>query len=251
MGNTQAQPQPLKVVPYDIDPALNPQLRKDLEEYLLDMKLLQEELQKIKKMAAELKHMKNVMYGVMMIMNEFQTYQGQKVKALSDLDNVDSDLRAEVNDGQEGMNGMSGTNNSASEAKKLIEFVKQIQAFIDREAGKGGKGIIDKATLQNLENAIHSIKEAFGKDWGNAAEMAKDVKWWIEQSKNGKYFPALKNIQDAFQELIGSTSALSTSTNTELDFTTKLFQQFLGIDETTMQSYQKSTASMVQNQRSN
>lgn len=232
------------------EPVLNPDIAKDLEAYMLAMQMLQEARQKLLAMAAQLKHMKNPMYGVMMIMNQFQEISGDQVRVLSAVDNIDSDIRAEVNDAQGATNSMSGgmmSINGKNDAEKLIEFVKQLEAFLKSQSG--GNGVIDGATLKNLEDALDSIKKVFGKDWGNPDAMAKDMNTWVNESNNGTYSPELKNLQFAFQELNQSSSALSTVTNTKLQFETQMFQQFLGIDETTIQAYQKTDASMIQNQR--
>lgn len=234
------------------EPVLNPELARDLEAYMEAMQMLQEARKKLLAMAAQLKHMKNPMYGVMMIMNQFQEISGDKVRVLSEADNVASDIRNAVSNAQGTTNDMAGgaisLKNWKSDAEKLIQFVKQLQAFIKYEAG--GKGVVDSATLKNLEVALKNIKDQFGKDWGNPAKMAADMNTWFNESQKGTYSPKLKNLQFAFQQLNQSTSALSTSTNTRLQFTTEQYKQFLGIEETTIEAYQKTNAAMVHNERS-
>ena len=240
-------------------PVLNPQLSKDLLAYLEAMELLQEMRQKLKEMAAGLKHMKNVMFGVVEIMNMFQNIEGGKIRALSAVDNIASDIRSEVSNAQGGVNAIAGADNKngsttptkaeIADAKKFLDFINQIQAFID--AHGGAKGVIGNATLKNLQDAVNNIKKQFTNDWGNPKYMAIDILRWVKESKSGKFAPELKNLQFGFQQLNQTVSALSTTTNTNLQFTSEMFKQFLGIDESAMQSYQKGNLQMVQNQRSN
>ncbi len=239
----------VNLLPLPLDPPLNPQIKKDLMAYLEAMEMLEDAKKKLKAMAANLSNMKNVMFGVMEIMNMFQNVEGDQVNALSSVDNIDSDLRSQITDGQNAVNGMGSGKQNTAAAQKLIEFVKEMQAFIDAKGG--ANGVIDDSTLKNLQGAITSIKSQFGKDWGNTQKMSTDISnWMAETKKNGTYPPQLKNIQNGFQELTQTTSALSTTTNTNLQYTTEILKQYLGIDNTAMQAYQKGNAQLIQNQRS-
>jgi len=258
-GNTSpkapsAQPQPLI-------PPLSPQIKKDLEAYMEAMELLQQDRAKLKAMAKQLGHMKNTMYGIVEIMNMFQNVEGAKVSAFSSLDNVDSDVRSQITGAEGAVNAIAGAGGKTSgvhhtptikqdlEALKLVLYVKQIQAFMDREGGKNG--VIGSGTLKNLQEAIDNIKTQFGKAWGHPQKMAALIDSWVKGTKGGKFSPQLKNLQFGIQQANQTVSAMSTSTNTQLEFVTNMFKQFLGIDETAMQSYQKGNLTMIQNQRSN
>ena len=239
----------------NIEQPLSPNMKKDLEAWLEAEMMLQQMREELKKMAAGLSHMHNVMYGVMEIMNDFQNIEGAQIRGLAAVDNLDSDLRGAVTGAQTGFTGaVSGKNTNPTMAQKLIDEIKEIQAFINYEKDQGllgKKTVMDKATLSNLQSAIDGIKAAFGSSWGNATEMATEAQSWANQSGTGKYNPNIKNVQDNLQTLNQTTSALSTATNTQLDFTTKEFQQFLGIDESAIQAYQKLDSTTIHNQRSN
>lgn len=258
--------------PLPLIPPLSPQIKKDLEAYIEAMELLHQDWAKLKAMAKQLGHMKNTMYGIVEIMNMFQNVEGAKVSAFSSLDNVDSDIRSQITGAEGEVNAIAGgkgtghdgltpTTKQDLEALKLVLYVKQIQAFMDREGG--GSKVIGKATLKNLQEAIDNIKTQFGKAWGHPQEMAAQINKWVYYTShasgtgpNQKLIPAhfspqLRNIQFGFQQANQTVSAMSTSTNTQLEFVSNMFKQFLGIDETAMQSYQKGNATMIQNQRSN
>jgi hypothetical protein len=241
-------------------PPLSPQLRKDLLAYLEAMELLQQDEKKLLEMAKHLSHMKNAMYGVMEIMNMFQNIDGAKISALSALDNVDSDIRTQITGAEGEVNAMSGekstgkpghdpTKKEVEQAKKLVAFINSIQAFLEQEGGNSK--IMGKGTLSNLEDAIKNIKGVFKSSWGNPKEMAERMNEWIAGSKKGKFSPELKDLQFGLQQANQTVSALSTSTNTQLEFVTNMFKQFLGVDESAMQAYQKGNLTMIQNQRSN
>jgi|GEM_PF-6423925 len=246
--------------PKPLLPPLSPQLRKDLEAYMEAMELLQQDRSKLKAMAKELGHMKNTMYGIVEIMNMFQNVEGAKVSAFSSLDNVDSDVRSQITGAEGAVNAMAAgksagtpghdpTKKEVAEAAKLVAFVKEIQGFMDREGG--GSKVIGKGTLKNLQDAINNIKSVFKTAWGNPTAMAERMNEWTAGTKGGRFSPELKNLQFGLQQANQTVSAMSTSTNTQLEFVTNMFKQFLGIDETAMQSYQKGNLTMVQNQRSN
>ncbi|MDN3505970.1 MAG: hypothetical protein P0S96_01930 [Simkaniaceae bacterium] len=246
--------------PQPVLPPLSPQIKKDLEAYMEAMELLQEDRAKLKEMAKQLSHMKNVMYGVVEIMNMFQNVEGAKVRSLSAVDNIDSDIRSQVTEGQGSINsitsgkgtghdGLTPTLKQKLEALRLVLFVKQMQAFID--AHGGAKGLVGKSALAQMQDAINKIKGAFGKDWGNPKDMAALLLSWVHDSHSGTAVPQMKDLQFGFEELNQQVSALSTVTNTNLQFTSEMFKNFLGIDETAMQTYQKFNLQMVQNQKSN
>lgn len=265
------QPNVEPVGPIPPTPVLNPQLSKDLLAYLEAMEILEEVWQKIKAMAAGLKHMKNVMYGVIEIMNMFQNIEGAKMRVLSSVDNVDSDLRSLVTSSQGAVNAITGSQTGKvitpnakqeAEAQKFYDGIQQIQAFID--AHGGAKGIAGDSILKNLQEAINNIKTEFGWKsnkqpgaWGNKKAMAERFLEWARMSRSAKdggtgtFSPQLRNIQFGFQQLNQTVSALSTTTNTQLQFTSEMFKQFLGIAASAMESYQKGNLQMVQNQKTN
>ncbi|NGX38523.1 MAG: hypothetical protein K1000chlam2_01697 [Chlamydiae bacterium] len=234
---------------------LNPNIGKDLEAWMEAENMLQQMRKKLKAMAAGLSNMSNVMYGVMEIMGMFQNIEGDKVRGLSAIDNLDSDLRSAVSGAQTGFvgskTGYNGNGVGTKMAQQLIDMIKEIKTFIKYEKSQGAQGkktAVDGSMLKNLSSAITQLEEPYGSAWGNASKMAGKAYTWVHKAKNGKYSPELKTIQDGLQTLNQSTSALSTSTNTQLDFVTKEFQQFLGIDESAIQAYQKLNAAMIHNQ---
>jgi hypothetical protein len=239
----------------------NSQIGKDLAALLAAQQLRNEMLQQIKALAAALTTMKNPMFGVMELMNDYSNSEGAQIQGEAAVDNVDSDLRNTFSNGQSGFNralnnadippdapdkkGVAGCNS-------MIKAVHQIELFIKYEKSQGNNSVVDKGTLGNLQQAVTQIKSAFGGDWGNATAMATDIDNWSYGSGsgngNGQYQQAFKSIQDGFQTANQSVSALSTTTNTQLQFSAQQFQQFLGTMQSAIQSLQQLTAASVQAQ---
>lgn len=250
--------QPLVPLIYPLNPAmqkveipeknvLNPQIEKDLEAWLVAMGELNKAREEIKKLALTI----HTFGGIQRVMAEVMNMQGDRVNTLSAVDNLDSDLRSEVGAGQGVMNGFGGSKVDATkEANKLINFVDQLQGFIREQEGMGKKAVADPADLKNLQSAINNITGAFKTAWGNPKEMGERVEDWIKESKShGTSSPELKSIQDGFQTLNQSTSALSTTTNTNLQFVTEQYKQFLGVYQNINQTWLKLTQNEVSNQR--
>lgn len=240
-------------------PVVGKQFYKDLEAYEMAMQLLHKVEKEIKKMAAGLSHVKNVMFGVTEIMNEFQNVEGSKVRVQSDVQNIDSDMRKQVTEAQGIINKFQGgvasnPHKITPQEKQAMEHLCSLIHTINDELGmlKNTPSLKASAFVQNMEEGIKSIKDAFKGSWNNPMHMADELVVAVEdESHQGWYSPMIKNIQFGFQTLNQTTSALSTSTNTQLQYATDMFKQFLGIDETSMEAYQKLNLQLIQNEKSN
>lgn len=242
---------------------------KNIEAYEEAMSELNAARKELKKMAAGLSHMKNVMYGVMEFMNMFQNVEGAKVKALSDVQNIDSDLRSQISEAQGDVNQFeSGVGHSTfmnlntqitPKEKAQMQSLMNLVDMLNFEVKilQGVKGLSSSSVVKNIEDGIGSIKGAFqwpgskGSDqnaWGSPTRMAHYLHFFVQQAgKEGKYSSNLKNLQFGFQTLNQTTSALSTSTNTNLQFVTAMFKQFLGVDESSMKAYQEMNSKIINN----
>jgi len=241
-------------------PLLNPQIAKDLKAYEIAMEELNYAREEIKKLAAALQHMKNPLYGVQMVMSEVMNMGGAQISSLSALDNVDTDLRNILQDGQNGFNSAQNDNSDPSnpnmttpqqkaDGEKFKNSLDQLENFLKWQQSLGKNSIIDGGTLKTMLSAISSIKNLFNgpANW-NGGNIGHHINGWTKQ-QNGQYSPELKTIQDSLQTLTQSTSALSTTTNTELQFRSEQYKQYLGIDQSSIQSYLKLTSAMIQNQK--
>lgn len=231
-------------------PVIGGALRKDLLLYMEDMAILAEIQAKLKQMAAGIKNTGNVMFEVILIFAMLQAAQGAKMRALSDVDNVESDIRNDLSTAQGSWNDMAGgaSKTQVDAARKLIAEVKEIEDFIKYEKAKGDKSVFDGGMLKNLQTAITSIKDAFDKPcknskekaWGDPNAMARKMNVWLwNQKKLGVPMPAFKEVQDAFQTINQSVSELAATTNTRMQFTENVFKQFLGIMKTVQDAYLK------------
>lgn len=241
-------------------PELNPQIAKDLAAYEIAQEEYQYYCQEIKQLAAALATMKNPMFGVQEVMNAVMDMNGAQISSLSAIDNIDTDLRNMVGAAQDGFNSAMNDNSDPSnpnkvtpqqvqDGEKIKTNIDQLEAFLKWQQSLGKNSIIDSGTLDNMLSAISSMKGAIGpNDWKDPGAIAHDINGWTS-ANNGQYSPQLKAFQDAFQTLNQSTSALSTSTNTQLQFMTQNYKQYLGIDQSDIQAETKLTSAMIQNQK--
>jgi hypothetical protein len=104
-------------------------------------------------------------------------------------------------------------------------------------------------SINNMLDAIKGVATEFGKSWGDPAKMVATMKAWEKQATDGKNSPDLKNIQDQFQTMNQTVSAFATTTNTQLQFQTEQYKQFLGIFNDVNSTYLKFVGTMVRNQK--
>lgn len=252
--------------PQNFVPQLNPQIAKDWANYEASLEQYQADLKEIQRLAAALSHMKNPMFGIQEVMGAVMNMSGDQIASLSSLDNLDTDLRNLLQGAQSSYNGILGGSGSTTDptkaqiadAQQMTNDINQLEAIVKWQQSLGDKSAFDSGTLNNLESAINSIKGAcvdgYGDSiWGNASLMARQFNIANNPIGNGggTYSPMLKAISDGFQTINQSVSALSTTTNTKLQFTTEQYKQCLGIDQSSIQSYLKLTAAMIQNEKTN
>lgn len=229
------------------------QIEKDLKAILEAKMELNEIRQEIKKLALALSSMSNPMLGMQEIMIDVMGESGAQVTGLSKVDNLDSDLRNEVNGAESAVNSIGkGGKGSIEDAQKLLDYVNQLKTFIKTQEAEGKNSTVNQSALKSLSGALNQIESQFPKgSWGNPVKMKADVTAWVNSSKYyGKYAPQLKNIQDGLQTANQTTSALSTTTNTMLKFKSEQFKQFMGVAQSVDQSWLKLTLAFVTNQKS-
>jgi hypothetical protein len=79
--------------------------------------------------------------------------------------------------------------------------------------------------------------------------IADAILWGVHQQNGGQYSPVLKGISDGLQTVNQSVSALSTSTNTKLQFQSEQYKQGLGILSDLEQGVEKEMAKYIQGQQ--
>lgn len=265
---------PTPTNPADQAPLLNPQLAKDLQAYELAQEQYKADCKEIQQLAAALASMKNPMFGVQEVMGAVMNMSGDQISALSSLDSVDTDLRGLLQGAQNAFNGLGNDAPNMGNGKvdpkdvaygqTILDNITQLENFVKWQQSLGDKSPFDSGTLDNLSSAIQDIKGAFDikgapSAWGNPGAMAGDIMTWVNQSNNGSgggngggtYAPQLKAITDGFETTNQTVSALSTTTNTQLQFTTEQYKQYLGIDQSSIQAYLKLTSAMIQNEKTN
>ncbi len=254
-----APPIPTNQVPTETYSPIDPQFQADLEAWAEAMAEVQQEYAQIKQLAAHLKSHSTDMYQIIVIMDVMQDPSQSKVKGQSDLLNVDTDMRNQINSGQSGYNTVANSNatdvsnngapaDAVNGANAMIQAMTQLQAELKMLLGDKA---IDEPTFNNLQGAIDSMESPFGNgNWGNGNDVASDIITWVGAASGGTNTPEIKTVQDAFQNQIQTTSALSSSTNTQLQFVMEEAKTILGAWQTSMQAYLKMTSALVQDQKS-
>ncbi|NGX39503.1 MAG: hypothetical protein KR126chlam1_00832 [Chlamydiae bacterium] len=217
------------------------------------------EKQDLQKLLAMLHTMKNPMFGVMLVMNKIQDIQGAQVTAFSDVMNVETGLRDTFGTMQTEMNDATSSSASSKHMTDFLNHYNQLQTFLSYEKSlPENERVIDSSSLSSLQSSLSSIADVFNSgstDFGNAQAMTWDLQAWggtkgVTDPTNGDYSKHWAKLQNAFQTLNQTVSALSTTTNTQLQYLTQQFKQFLGEFQSASQSLLKYTATTVRNQRS-
>jgi len=249
-------------------PQLNPQTAQDWAAYENAIAQYNLELKDIQKLAAMLVHAKGQfgynMYQVMEVVDAVNNKGGDQVGILSATENFSTDLRNLLQDAQNNYNGLLGATNSPDEptpqedamAEKFKEDIDQIQAILDWQGSPSCQNpIIDKGTLNNINTAIQNIKDAAGTTWNDlpgappGSNLAENIMTAVSNQNGGQYSPMLKGISDGLQTVNQSVSALSTSTNTKLQFQSEQYKQGLGILSDLEQGVEKEMAKYIQGQQ--
>lgn len=257
MANAQQQIQPINP---SIEPVLDPNLAADLQAWMNAQLQLQQDKDMLQKLLLMLHTMKNSMYGCQLVMNQMMTINGDKVAGLSAIDNVDSDLRALLSRAQSDYNDAVAnyagnedeppTPAQAAALKDMVATVADISAFLNWEKSQGNNSIIDGDDIDNMQTAISGIQGNFT-SWGDVNSMGQDMNTWIYNENTGTASTQMQNIQNNYQTINQSTSALSTTTNTSLQFTTEQYKQWMGMVQASQDSYLKGNLASIQNQKSN
>lgn len=210
-------------------------------------KKLQEELLQ---MASAMQH-SNPMFYAQMIMFTLTDEKGQEIGGLSNILNLDTDMRTQVTVAQDAMNSQTPGNTTFKDMKAFENAIDSLEAFLKQQQGLGSNSPLDQGLIKSMLSAIDQIKTQFGSDWGNIGLMAADWMNWLQQANNGTAAPQINSIQNGLQTLTQSVSALSTTTNTQLQFMVQIFQQILSIVNSAMRTQQEGTSTFVKNQKSN
>lgn len=250
-------PTPTPFNPQQTDPTL----AQDLQAYMEAQLQLQQDKDLLQKLLLMLHTMKNSMYGAQLVINQMMTINGDKVASLSAVDNIDSDLRgmlsraqSDYNDIIDGSSGQQNGNPSPAQIaslKDMVATIADLNAFLDWQKSLGPNSIIDGNDIDNMQNAIAGIKGVFQGSWDDINEMGCLMNTWVYNQNTGQTSTEMQAIQNNFQTINQSTSALSATTNTSLQFTTEQYKQFMGIDQSAQDSYLKGNLASIQNQKSN
>lgn len=225
----------------------SPRLGKDMAAWERSELRLREDQSMLKKMCAMIGTMKNPLIGAQMVMEQMTNVSGDRVEGLSAASNVDTDLRNQVMGSQTNFN--TGGKMTPKQAKEMYNALKKLKVWLENQKALGNKSIMSPDAINNMLDAIKGVATEFGKSWGDPAKMVATMKAWEAKSKGGKSSPDLKNVQDQYQTMNQTVSAFATTTNTQLQFQTEQYKQFLGIFHDVNSTYLKFVGTMVRNQK--
>jgi len=230
-----------------VNPEEGSRIGKDMAAWEAAEARLKEDQSMLKQMCAMIGTMKNPLVGAQMVMQQMTTVSGDRVEGLSAASNVDTDLRNQVMGSQTNFN--TGGKMTPAQAKKMYDALNKLKAWLENQKALGNKSIMSPDSINNMLDAIKGVATEFGKSWGDPAKMVATMKAWEAKSKDGKSSPDLKNVQDQFQTMNQTVSAFATTTNTQLQFQTEQYKQFLGIFNDVNSTYLKFVGTMVRNQK--
>lgn len=239
-------------------------IEKDFIEWMQAGGNLKKIEKEMKQLAANLSHMKNIAYGLVMFFDLNSELGDTKMSLTAAVSNFDSDLRTLANGAQSAINQaaqdakeLQGKDISPQKAKQLaddmqkqmgllVKYVKEIKGAL-QEAKNLGLATDD--SVKPLEDALNQIKSAFGVTWGDNFKMAADIENAIKQAdKKGGFDATWRNLSNGMQQTIQGVSSMSTSANTQLQFIAEQYKKSIQMEQTAMQAEQTMTKSAVNNQ---
>ncbi len=223
-------------------------INKDMQAWERAEARLKQDEYLVKQLCAMIGSVSNPLDVARMIMMQMTNVSGDQIEGLSAASNVDTDIRNQVMGGQTDFN--AGGKMTAKQAKQMYQALNKLKAWLEHQKSLGDKSIISPDAIKNILEAIKGIAGQFGKSWGNAKDMAADMSSWENKAKKGKDAPQLKSIQNQFQTINQSVSAFATTTNTQLQYQTEEYKQYLGEFNDVNQTYLKLIGTMIKNQKS-
>lgn len=181
---------------------------------------------------------------------------GTNLKIFADINNTASDLQGEVGQIESDLNSVLGQMQSKapgtspdSAIQGLLDKVNDIEGFLKSPQAQK---IVDSTTINNMQEAISSLKAQFGTHWGNVTAMKADLQGWFDQmTKTGQYPPAISTLLSSMRTLNQSTSAFSTETNTKLQSEIELYRMIFGIITDIMKMHNDQNSYIINNKTKN
>ena len=229
-------------------PVFDPQLDADqaaLEQAMLLREQMDEQRKKLLAMAAAIKNPFEAM--VVLMMNVIPSEMSEQEAGISELagsSNIMSDLRRMLADAQKGISDAGNTTDAEGQA--LVNFVNQLEAKLNDPNFP-----VDPSTKANILDALKDIKDSFGADWGSGAGVAADLNAWGKvDPSNPQPSAFLKDVSNDLQTINQSVSAMSTTTNTQLQFQTEQYKQIMGTFNDMLKTLIQQNATPIQNFKS-
>ena len=232
-------------VPYPA-PLDNSQIDADqaaLEQAILMQQQMDEQRKKLLAMANAIKDPFEAMQVLMLdVIPTEMSEQESGISQLAGSSNIMSDIRNMLAEGQNDIG--KGGDTTPAQAKAFADLIDQLEAKLNDPNFP-----IDPSNRKNMLDAIKDIKAQFGNAWGDGRAMAMDMKTWGIYDKMGQPSQQMKTITNDVQTLNQSVSALSTTTNTQLQFQTEQYKQIMGTLNDMFKTEIQQIATPIQNER--
>jgi hypothetical protein len=229
----------------------------DQAEYGMDQTTLQADLQELATLMASHNSFAAFMLCINKIFPDVSTVQQDKINTQADAENIATDLRTFVTDAQNIVN--QAPNITAAQGQQLQWYINTLNTLLSGN----NLPMVDSVTKANMQNSINDFINQFNvnhsDDWTEptGGAVAGDLNEWatppVNQGGNnpGGPSPEFKSIMNDLQTLNQSTSGLSTTVQTTLQFYVNNYNQWIGIFNNALQDDIKEISAPINNQKSN
>jgi len=258
--------------------ANNQQMGADVTQYQQDQASMAADIsalhQALNNMAAELaNNPQNAGLALMsfftQILPDVLGIQQDQMNVLADSQNIASDLRSFVTSMQSDFNtGALATQGDMTDLYLNADSLNYWTGYLSNSAnfpdpanpGKNFTPPLDPTDAGQIQNMMSDIQEKFshgtegqGADWGNPTQMAADMSNWFSAPPSGANptSPAtqIKAIQGDLQQANSAVSTQATTTQTQEQFFTNQYNQFVGVTNSLQQSFASENTASVNNQK--
>jgi len=186
-----------------------------------------------------------------------------ELSIMGDQMNVLSDYRSLVSEAQSAFNQFNNGDGTQQDFDTITTALSEIQQGLSLDTSMGGI-VLDSGTVAQMTTAIATIKSLFdGKTGSDAAQYLNNL--WPSASQpsdpgSGNYVnnqnawiagasETIKSFGEQFNTINTGSSTVSQAKQTQIEYDSSSFQQFLGLDNNLLQNRAKQVSALVQNQK--
>lgn len=222
---------------------------QDQAQYAQDMKNLQAAIATMMAMLHSGNVQGALMYAQMNVMQGAMTVQGDNINVIAGSENLATGVRNFITDTQNIFNEGGNIVNNSTDASNFAKWMNQFYTEISNSNSNGNW--LDPNDQQNMLSSLQTVFKNFGANPGqlNTTEVTTCMKNWFPAQNTSQPNPSIAAVQNSFQVLNNSCSALSTTATTLEQFWTNIFNQLEGLTNNMYQSTAQSNSAFVQNEK--